>query len=101
MKFSQAIHSCITLHPDVVDRAGRPVTDLKLSDFTVLEDGVPQQVRSFAPQAFDAGTAPPDTTPALRKGIALAPQHGRMFVILLGQGRSTIRRDTSPACCDS
>jgi VWFA-related protein len=71
----------------VVDRAGRPVTDLKQSDFTVLENGVPQQVRSFALQALEAATAPPDAAPALRKGITLAPQDGRMFVILLGLGR--------------
>ena len=71
----------------VVDRAGRPVTDLRQSDFTVLENGVPQQVRSFALQALEAGAAPPDAAPALRKGITLAPQDGRMFVILLGLGR--------------
>jgi VWFA-related protein len=29
------------------DRSGNPVTDLKPGDFTVLEDGSPQQVRSF------------------------------------------------------
>ena len=71
----------------VVDRAGRPVTDLKPSDFTVLENGVPQQVRSFALQALEAGAAPPDAAPALRTGITFAPQDGRMFVILLGLGR--------------
>src|SRR5215467_1583802 len=34
---------------DVVatDRSGNPVTDLKPDDFTVIEDGSPQQVRSF------------------------------------------------------
>jgi VWFA-related protein len=71
----------------VVDRSGKPVTDLKQSDFTVLEDGVPQQVRSFALQALEAGTAPPDAAPPLRKGMTLAPQNGRMFAILLGLGR--------------
>ena len=71
----------------VVDRSGKPVTDLKQANFTVLENGVPQQVRSFAMQALEAGTAPPDAAPALRKGITLAPQNGRMFAILLGLGR--------------
>jgi VWFA-related protein len=71
----------------VVDRSGRPVTDLKQADFTILEDGAPQQVRSFALQTLDAGTAPPDTAPALRKGMTLALQQGRIFAILLGRGR--------------
>ena len=71
----------------VVDRSGKPVTDLNQEDFTVLEDGVPQQVRSFALQSLESGVAPPDAAPALRKGITLSPQNGRMFVILLGLGR--------------
>ena len=71
----------------VVDRSGKPVTDLKQADFTVIEDGVPQQVRSFALQALVAGTPSPGEAPALRKGITLAPQNGRMFVILMGLGR--------------
>ncbi len=71
----------------VVDRSGRPVADLTQADFTVLEDGVPQQVRSFTLQSLEAGTAPADAAPALRKGITLAPQSGRIFAILLGRGR--------------
>jgi len=71
----------------VVDRSGRPVTDLKQADFTILEDGAPQQVRSFALQALEAGTAPADAAPGLRKGMTLAPQNGRMIAILLGLGR--------------
>src|SRR5215472_10155699 len=31
----------------VRDRSGRPVTDLKQSDFKVFEDGVPQNITSF------------------------------------------------------
>ena len=71
----------------VVDRSGKPVTDLTQADFTVLEDGAPQPLKSFAVQALEAGTATPDTGPILRKGITLAPQHGRIFAILLGRGR--------------
>ena len=77
----------VPLNVHVVDRSGKPVTDLKQSDFTVLEDGVPQQVRSFALQALEAGTAPPDAALALRKGLTLSPQNGRIFAILLGLGR--------------
>jgi len=77
----------VPVNVHVVDRSGKPVTDLKQEDFTVLEDGVPQQVRSFALQSFEAGTANPGAAPALRKGIAPAPQQGRIFAILLGRGR--------------
>ena len=31
----------------VKDKKGHPIRDLKLSDFEVLEDGVPQKVESF------------------------------------------------------
>ena len=77
----------VPLNVYVVDRTGKPVTDLTQADFTVLEDGAPQQVRSFAVQALTPGTAPPGTGLALRKGITLAPQPGRIFAILLGRGR--------------
>ena len=71
----------------VVDRSGKPVTDLKQSDFTVIEDGAPQLVRSFNAQALTSGTPPPDAALTVRKGLTLAPQPGRMFVIALGLGR--------------
>jgi hypothetical protein len=31
----------------VKDKKGRPIKDLKASDFEILEDGVPQKVESF------------------------------------------------------
>jgi VWFA-related protein len=71
----------------VVDRSGKPVTDLKQEDFTVLEDGVPQQVRSFALHALETSTAAPGAGLDLRKGVALSPQNGRIFAVLLGRGR--------------
>jgi hypothetical protein len=39
----------------VVDSKGDPVTDLKKEDFTVTEDGIPQQVRLFDPGSAKAG----------------------------------------------
>src|SRR5215467_10695195 len=49
---------------DVVatDHSGTPVTDLKPEDFTVLEDGSPQQVRSFSFQ-HPADVAAADPAP--------------------------------------
>lgn len=44
---------------DVVvrDRRGQPVRDLSVSDFEVIEDGVPQKIGSFAP-VFETAPAP-------------------------------------------
>ena len=39
------------------DGAGKPVSGLRARDFTVLEDGKPQQVRGFEERGSDAGAA--------------------------------------------
>jgi VWFA-related protein len=72
----------------VVDKNGKPVTDLKAEDFTVLENGVPQKVEFFftqalAPAAGDAAPVRPTTAPAQ----TLAPANRRLFLIVLGRGR--------------
>lgn len=54
----------------VVDGAGNPVRGLKASDFTVLENGVPQQIRFFEEQALAGGD-----TPALRS----EPEHIHVY----------------------
>src|SRR5579864_4370666 len=46
-----------------IDRSGKPVTDLMPGDFTVLEDGNPQQVRSFNFQHPAEVAAPAVSTP--------------------------------------
>ncbi len=83
----------IDLH--AVDRDGKPVTDLTLGDFTILEDGVPQTIRHFAKQELTAGAngseaavsvaASPLTDPS-----APPPQTSRVFLIVLGRGRLTV-----------
>ena len=79
--------SLVPVNVYVLDRAGKPVADLKQSDFTVLEDGLPQPIQSFAAQALAADASSPDATPSVRKGLTLSPQRGRLFVILFGLGR--------------
>ena len=71
----------------VVDRAGKPVTDLKQSDFTVSENGIAQQIRHFSVRALAPAAGAADSQLALRTGISLAPQNERIFVIMLGRGR--------------
>jgi VWFA-related protein len=53
----------VVLDAVVKDKKGRPVRDLKASDFEVFEDGVPQQVKSFRLVTRDAALA---VTPNVR-----------------------------------
>lgn len=80
----------VPLDVRVVDRDGNPVTDLTRDDFTILEDGQPQQIRHFSTHAYAPAAAPPDDArPALRRTAGLeadAPEE-RTFLIVLGRGR--------------
>jgi VWFA-related protein len=72
----------------VFDRDGKPVTDLTQADFTVLEDGVRQEIRHFSQHAL----APEERSVARASrtdGVAaeLSPQRRRVFLIVLGRGR--------------
>jgi VWFA-related protein len=79
----------------VVDSKGDPVTDLKKEDFTVTEDGIPQQVRLFDSHALTPEAPRPGSPPPLRKALpADAPagtqalaQNQRIFLIVFGRGR--------------
>jgi VWFA-related protein len=77
--------TAVSVH--VVDRAGKPVKDLKQADFTVLENGAPQQIRFFAVQDMTPGAADSTASLAPRTRAALAPQNQRIFLIMLGRGR--------------
>jgi hypothetical protein len=72
----------------VLDNKGRPVTDLQAGDFTVLENGVRQEIKHFAVQPLTPAAA--DSTIPLRHvpgADALAPRNRRLFLIVLGRGR--------------
>ena len=84
--------SRVTLVPvdvRVLDREGKPVTDLKQEDFTILEDGVRQEIRHFSQQGLTPQAPVPGQKPALRRvpTLELAPQNHRTFLIVLGRGR--------------
>ena len=73
----------------VLDRNGRPVTDLKQEDFTVLEDGRPQEIRHFSARGLVPMPVPAETKPAVRTKASspLQEQSARIFLIVLGRGR--------------
>jgi VWFA-related protein len=100
MQVPGAFRSSITLVPvdvRVLDREGRPVTDLKQEDFTILEDGVRQQIAHFSRQVLTpqppaptpTSTSKDEATPPLRRAPSydIAPQKNRIFLIVLGRGR--------------
>ncbi len=47
----------VEVYATVVDRNGHPVRDLTAQDFSVLEDGVPQRIATFAAGEFPATVA--------------------------------------------
>jgi VWFA-related protein len=74
----------------VLDRNGKPVTDLKPEEFRILENGLPQKIEYFSAQALTPAPPDPDVTvrPAVSAPVAaLAPQSRRLFLIYLGRGR--------------
>jgi VWFA-related protein len=84
----------VTLVPiDIVvtDTNDRPVTDLRKEDFTIVEDGVRQEIAHFSFQELAA--LPPDPS-APTKGLLrkipvaeLTPETRRTLLIVLGRGR--------------
>jgi VWFA-related protein len=73
----------------VVDYSGKPITDLTREDFTISENGVRQEIAHFSTTRFVAETPAPGARPAFvaPASTEIAPSHGRVFLILLGNGR--------------
>jgi VWFA-related protein len=58
--------SLVVIDVNVKDKSGNAIADLKKDDFTILEDGKPQQISVFEFQRLD-GTAPaPERVPAIK-----------------------------------
>ncbi len=89
----QTFRSRVTVVPvdvRVLDKNGKPITDLKKEDFTVLEDGVPQSIVHFSFQTLTPITgASADAQLDFRKplGETVTPQTRRIFLLVLGVGR--------------
>jgi len=73
----------------VLDKNGKPVTDLKAEDFTITENKVTQKVEYFSANALAAGNPEADAVvrPMNAPAAGLAPANRRLFLILLGRGR--------------
>jgi VWFA-related protein len=86
-----AIRSQITMVPvdiRVLDRNGRPVTDLTQADFIVTENGIRQKIVHFTAQGLVPEASPDVEAPALRRIDAdVKPQNRRVFLFVMGRGR--------------
>ena len=92
------IRSRTTLVPvdvRVVDRDGKAVTDLKKDDFTVLENGVRQDVRFFDAHTLTAESPRPGpldlrkamTADSITADSPFRAQNQRIFLFVFGRGR--------------
>jgi VWFA-related protein len=79
----------VPIDAHVVDSRGRPITDLRQEEFTILEDGQPQTIAHFSHQALAPQEPAGGPGPAFRQppGPTLSPQQQRIFLIVLGRGR--------------
>ena len=92
------IRSRTTLVPvdvRVIDRDGKPVTDLKKEDFTVLENGIRQDVRFFdmhtltpeAPRPGPLNLRKVITPDSITPDSPFRAQNQRIFLFVFGRGR--------------
>jgi VWFA-related protein len=87
----RAVTSLVPIDVRVLDRNGRPITDLKAGDFTILENGAPQKLGHFSVTTL-ATAPPPDNAPPVRRALTpepapLTPQTRRLFLLTFGRGR--------------
>ena len=79
------------MNVSVLGRDGRPVVDLKKENFTILEDGVPQEVRHFSIETIVAETSKAGANEAVGRRIVpaleLVPQERRVFLVVLSTWR--------------
>jgi len=83
--------SAVTLVPidvRVTDKNGKPVTDLRQDEFTIVDDGARQDIRHFSVRSLTADVPETDTKMMLREAaVSLEPQTNRIFLIVLGRGK--------------
>jgi len=82
----------VPLTVTVLDKNGRPVSDLTQADFSVFENGKPRDIVSFFAQPIVAGEATPVAPSTSREDRApwqprVQPKTSRTFLFVLGFGR--------------
>ena len=73
----------VTVDVVVLDREGRPVRGLTRDDFTVEEDGRPQEVVSFEAYVAEAPAAAPSLPSVLASNEVERPASARAFAVLV------------------
>jgi len=86
VKFT-ASANLVIVNVGVKDRGGRPVENLKATDFEVLEDGKPQKIAVFEYQRLEEAAEPPPVAQP-----AMPPAKGRIAASAPGQVRYRDRR---------
>ncbi|HEY1493816.1 MAG TPA: VWA domain-containing protein [Candidatus Solibacter sp.] len=71
--------SLVVVDVTVKDKSGKPIEDLKQSDFTLLEDGKPQKISVFEFQRLTMDPAPPEKPPTLDDANDLPPVPVKMI----------------------
>ena len=84
--------SAVTLVPIdvrvVENKTGKAVTDMRQEEFTVVEDGVKQEVKHLSLQTFVTDAPDPGSKLQLKEeAISFEPQKNRIFLIVLGRGK--------------
>ena len=75
----------VPLDVRVLDRDGRPVTDLEQHEFTILEDGVVRDITHFSRHILDAAGSRPALRARADAGLFdVSPTDFRVFLIIVG-----------------
>ena len=91
----------VPVNVSVVGSDGQPVLDLKKEDFTILEDGVPQEIRHFSLENVVAETSNTRAGETVARRnvpvLELAPQQRRVFLVALTTWRGSTIQEPNKA----
>ncbi|MBZ5727614.1 MAG: VWA domain-containing protein [Acidobacteriia bacterium] len=79
------------------DKNGKPIENLKPSDFTVTEDGKPQQIKVFQYQRMEETAEPPMPEPALKPRAAEAAPAAAVKTLEASVVKPVTARQIAPA----